>query len=243
MGFRSGTRIGQEQALLTPCSSIIAIVDPRDSRVVQFSQFSVKEFLTSPRLASPSRDVSHFHIILEPANTVLAQACMAVLLRLEDNVQGGGIIPLLDMLLNAESSMRNSRMSGHGKGLMNSLMQTSRTSHCGSGCMSLTPLPVTLHRFSCSVAPFHMSVATPLYYAALCRFHELAVSHCQVSASRGRWWWATSCRLPRQTADLTSEAWICTTDPSSLGPTKYDIFNTSHYGTCSMRQFLLANKH
>ena len=84
----------QEQALLSPCSSLIAIVDSGASRVVQFSHFSVKEFLTSPRLATPSRDVSNYHITLESAHTVLAQACVGVLLRLEDQVQGGGTIPL-----------------------------------------------------------------------------------------------------------------------------------------------------
>src|SRR6201996_7660233 len=42
----------QEQALLIACSSLIAIVEAGDSRVVQFSHFSVKEFLTSTRLAS-----------------------------------------------------------------------------------------------------------------------------------------------------------------------------------------------
>jgi hypothetical protein len=84
----------QEQALLAPFSSLIAIVDSGDSRVVQFSQFSVKEFLTSPRLATPSRDVSYFYITLEPTSTVLAQACMAVLLRSGDHVQGGGTISL-----------------------------------------------------------------------------------------------------------------------------------------------------
>src|SRR6266849_7817424 len=41
----------QEQALLIACSSLIAIVEAGFSRVVQFSHFSVKEFLTSPRLA------------------------------------------------------------------------------------------------------------------------------------------------------------------------------------------------
>jgi hypothetical protein len=41
----------QEQALLSSCSSLIAIVDAEDSWVVQFSHFSVKEFLMSSRLA------------------------------------------------------------------------------------------------------------------------------------------------------------------------------------------------
>jgi hypothetical protein len=74
----------QEQALLASCSSLIAIVDTGDSRVVQFSHFSVKEFLTSARLATSSQDVSRYHIALEPAHTILAQACVSVLLQLPD---------------------------------------------------------------------------------------------------------------------------------------------------------------
>ena len=71
----------QEQALLGSCSSLITIVEADDSRVVQFSHFSVKEYLTSERLATSSTDVSRYHIDLEPAHTILAQACMSVLLQ------------------------------------------------------------------------------------------------------------------------------------------------------------------
>ena len=74
----------QEQALLASCSSLIAVVGRGRSRVVQFSHFSVKEFLTSARLATSSQDLSRYHIALEPAHTILAQACVSVLLQLHD---------------------------------------------------------------------------------------------------------------------------------------------------------------
>ena len=77
----------QDQALLTSCSSLIAIVESYGSRIVQFSHFSVKEFLTSTRLATSSEDISHYHIVLEPAHTILAQACMSILLRSDDHVE------------------------------------------------------------------------------------------------------------------------------------------------------------
>jgi hypothetical protein len=73
----------QERALLTSCSSLIAIVGTGRSRVVQFSHFSVKEYLTSARRAS--QDVSQYHIALEHAHTILAQACVSVLLQLGDH--------------------------------------------------------------------------------------------------------------------------------------------------------------
>ena len=75
----------QERALLTSCSSLIAIVDTSRFRVVQFSHFSVKEYLTSARLATSSQDVSRYHIALEPAHTILAQACVSVLLQLDNH--------------------------------------------------------------------------------------------------------------------------------------------------------------
>ena len=77
----------QEQAVLSACSSLIAVVEDDGSRVVQFSHFSVKEFLTSDRLATSTIDASHYHhILLEPSHTIMAQACLSVLLRLDSHI-------------------------------------------------------------------------------------------------------------------------------------------------------------
>jgi hypothetical protein len=73
----------QEEALQAASSSLISIVDIYGSRVVQFSHCSVKEFLTSRRLAELSSDVSCYYISSESAHTVLAQACLGVLLWLD----------------------------------------------------------------------------------------------------------------------------------------------------------------
>ena len=81
----------QERALLTSCSSLIVVVDTGDSRVVQFSHFSVKEYLTSARLATSSQGVSRYHIALRPAHTILAQACVSVLLQLGDDDRPGDV--------------------------------------------------------------------------------------------------------------------------------------------------------
>jgi hypothetical protein len=78
----------QEQALLIACSSLIAIVETGDSRVVQFSHFSVKEFLTSSRLSTASGEVAAYRIDLENAHTILAQACPGVLLETHDEIDG-----------------------------------------------------------------------------------------------------------------------------------------------------------
>jgi hypothetical protein len=76
----------QEEAVMSACSSLVMIVNDGDSRIVQFSHFSVKEFLTANRLVEPIRDVSRYHIRLEAAHTILAQAYLGVLLRLDDRV-------------------------------------------------------------------------------------------------------------------------------------------------------------
>jgi ankyrin repeat protein len=76
-----------QQGVLATCSSLIVVVDSYDyshwrtTRVVQFAHFSVKEFLTADRLADIKADISRFHIRLEPAHTVIAQACLAILLQ------------------------------------------------------------------------------------------------------------------------------------------------------------------
>jgi hypothetical protein len=76
----------QEEAVMLACSSLVMIVKDGDSRVVQFSHFSVKEFLTAERLADPIRDVSRYHIRPEAAHAILVQACLGVLLQLDDRI-------------------------------------------------------------------------------------------------------------------------------------------------------------
>ena len=87
-----------EEAVFSACSTLITIIDDSDtdseadsdaegSKIVQFLHFSVKEYLTSDRLqTSDVTNIRQFYISLEPAHTILARACLAVLLQLEENV-------------------------------------------------------------------------------------------------------------------------------------------------------------
>ena len=81
----------KEEAVMSACSSLVIIIEDGDSRIVQFSHFSVKEFLTANRLMDPIRDVSRYHIRLDAAHTILAQACLGVLLRLDDHIDRDNI--------------------------------------------------------------------------------------------------------------------------------------------------------
>ena len=77
-----------EEAILSACSTLIAVIDDKEgSQIVQFSHFSVKEFLTSDRLDT-SEDVNlrHYHVSLDSAHYILAQACLTILLRLDERI-------------------------------------------------------------------------------------------------------------------------------------------------------------
>ena len=163
----------QEQALLSSCSSLIAIVESDESRIVQFSHFSVKEFLTSTRLATSSGGISRYHIALEPAHTILAQACMSVLLRLDNCVD--------------PSDVRNSSpLAGYAAEHWVAHVKFAKASSClrkGMEFLFDTDKPyfeawLQLHDVDTDHPmghPFTVreSQATPLYYAALCGFQDL----------------------------------------------------------------------
>ena len=89
-----------EAAVLFACSSLVSVIIVDGSRVVQFSHFSVKEFLTSDRLTS-MEDVSQFYIAEEPAHVILAQACLSVFFGVhdhtsEDSVEDIALLPYAD---------------------------------------------------------------------------------------------------------------------------------------------------
>jgi hypothetical protein len=71
--------------VLTTCSSLIMIVDVGGSRVIQFSHYSVKEYLISKRIAEAGNAVSQYQVLMGPAHTAVANACLAVLLKLSPN--------------------------------------------------------------------------------------------------------------------------------------------------------------
>jgi hypothetical protein len=168
----------QEQALLTSCSSLIAIVESDASRVVQFSHFSVKEFLTSARLATSSGDVMHYHIAAEPAHMILAQACMSALLRLDDRVEENDVrssCPLAEYA--AEHWVFHAKYENVSSCLqkaMEYLFDVDKPYF--SAWRKLCDIDTytggsPLYQFTPLVGA--RSNAVPLYYAALCGFQDL----------------------------------------------------------------------
>jgi ankyrin repeat protein len=180
----------QEEAVMSACSSLVIIVKDGDSRIVQFSHFSVKEFLTANRLAEPIRDVSRYHIRLEAAHTILAQACLGVLLRLDDHVNHDKIknFPLARYAAqywatHARFEIASSRI----KDGMECLFDADRP-HFATWLWIYNEDREDLSMSTkCPVKP----QAVPLYYVARLGFHDLAAhliaEHPEHVNARGGW--------------------------------------------------------
>ena len=166
----------QEQALLTSCSSLITIVDTGRSRVVQFSHFSVKEFLTSARLATSAQDVSCYNIVLAPAHTILAQSCLSTLLRLDNPVEDSSVekrSPLAGYA--AEHWVRHAQFEDVASRIKGIKYLFDLDKPYFAAWRQLHDIdtrpsrPSVLYLFTSD----SKSGATPLYYAALCGFPNL----------------------------------------------------------------------
>ena len=168
----------QEQALLIACSSLIAIVGAGDSRVVQFSHFSVKEFLTSPRLAIAIREVSDYHIDSNPAHTTLAQACLGVLLQTQHDVDGHAPEDHPLARYAAEHWTAHTQFEDVSSRLQRGMeylfdrdkphFEMWRTLYD----MDKKYIPGRSAAFNLFTST-RKSAGSPLYYAALCGFHDL----------------------------------------------------------------------
>jgi hypothetical protein len=167
----------QERALLTSCSSLIAIVDTGDSRVVQFSHFSVKEYLTSGRLTTSSQDVSRYHITFGTAHTLLAQACVCVLLELDDHDEQDDVeknAPLA--VYAAESWVRHAQfedVASRIKGMEDLFDLDKPYFAAWRGLYDIDikpPYDSVFYQFGYGSNP---GAKIPLYYAALCGFANL----------------------------------------------------------------------
>lgn len=170
----------QEQVVLSTCSSLITIADENGTQVVHFSHFTVKEFLTSPRLATSSVDVSRFHIQLEPAHTILAKACLGVLLRLDDCVDKRSLkktFPLARYA--AEHWVTHAQVESVSQQIrdgMEYLFDPEKPYFSAWRRVydiDVQPLPTADLKFFALKRSMNRNKATPLYYAALCGFYDL----------------------------------------------------------------------
>jgi hypothetical protein len=171
-----------EEAVLSTCSSLITVLDNRNwrgdvSRVVQFSHFSVKEFLISDRLASSTPDVSRYHILPGHAHTTLAQACLGFLLHLDDGLDRKTAfgLPLTEYATRhwvAHAQFED--VASHVKDGMQSLFDPDEP-HLVRWLKKWDIDPGSQVPLS--------DIPNPLYYASLCGFHDL-VEHLVINHPR-----------------------------------------------------------
>ena len=176
------------QAVLSTCSSLITVIDDGDSQVVQFSHFSVKEYLTSDRLANANPDVSRYHILPESAHTILAQACLGVILRFDDHVDKDTAenIPLAKYA--AEHWVSHAQfkdVSSRIRDAMEYLFDADKPHFAAWRQVHDFDGDSDWYRFSPAIVPD----GGPLYYASLCGLYSvakhLAVNHPKHVNARG----------------------------------------------------------
>ncbi|KAH9060230.1 hypothetical protein EDB87DRAFT_620864 [Lactarius vividus] len=178
----------QEEAVLSTCSSLIAVVPDGDSLVVQFSHFSVKEYLTSSRMAQSQGDVSRFHVDLESAHTILAQACLGTLLRLDEHSDAEGF-PLVEYAAQHwVDHAQFEKVSTRVRDGMDDLFDSSKPYFAAWLRVYETDDDIPNPWYYSS---YYSQAGSPLYYAALYGFYDLSerliVKHPeQVNAGGGR---------------------------------------------------------
>jgi ankyrin repeat protein len=159
----------QHQAVLSTCSSLITVVDDGNSQVVQFSHFSVKEYLTSNRLANANGDVSRYYILPESAHTILAQACLSVLLRFDEHVVNYHTVKNIPLAMYAAGHwVDHAQFKGVSSRIRDAMEYFFDADK---------PHFAAWHRVhNIDTGWFGLSGCRggPLYYASLCGFHDLA---------------------------------------------------------------------
>ena len=162
-----------EEAILSTCPGLLTILDVDGSRVVQFSHFSVMEYLTSERLAKAGKEISRYHILPRSAHSILLQASLSALLSLDNQVD--------------KISMKNSPLAIYAAQHWVDHAQYENLSSTIGDAIELLFDPTKSH-FATWVwihdidRPFQEAMSTdhptpprtvPLYYATLCGFQGL----------------------------------------------------------------------
>ena len=134
--------------------------------------------MTSERLATSSGDVSRYHIDLETAHTILAQACIGVFLRADSHVEENDVeksSPLAEYAaLHWVTHAQFERVSSFLRKAMEYLFDLDRPYF--AAWVELHDIDTYPDWMSSPLYPFAVrtkSSATPLYYAALCGFKDL----------------------------------------------------------------------
>jgi len=183
-----------EEELLSACSTLISINDVEGSKIVQFSHFSVKEYLTADHTREAEvEDIRRYHIPTNDAHAILARACLTVLLQLDEKVDKKRLVSFPLVSYAAQYWAEHARIEGvelQVKGIMTCLFDPKKP-HLGAWIW-IHDLDSDIKRPMESIDEHPSRVdATPLYYASLCGLslmakHLITTRHDDVNAKCGR---------------------------------------------------------
>ena len=163
-------------AVLSTCSTLLAVVKANEYdniRVVQFSHFSVKEYLTSTRFAEKHDAISHrFHFTLTPAHTLVAGACLGILLQLDKNTTRDSLWKLPLTQYAAEHWFMHARFEGVSQSVEEGMKQLFDASkpHLAVWVWVYDLLhPWDQNK---TFTPWARPKGTALHYAAFCGLHH-----------------------------------------------------------------------
>ena len=163
-----------EEAVLSTCSTFITIVDDKGSKIVQFSHFSVKEFLTSDRLQTSNVvNIRQYYIPLEPAHAILARACVIVLMQLDEKEDDEGFRALPLASYATESWIRHTQFGNVPSRIQDSLFYlfNPQKPHFRPRILLRSIKDLFSSYLMCFDEPYEIS---PLSFAAFCGFSGLA---------------------------------------------------------------------
>ena len=155
-----------EEAVLLTCSNLVAVVEDHGERTAQFSHPSVQQFLTSDCIAN-YKDVSDFQVLLEPAHTFVARACLSLLL--DEHNETGTIHDSPLHSYAAEYWVYHARFGNVQSSIREGMERLfdKKGPHFTAwiGAYDLDGLKKS--------SPMPLAYPAPLYYAALCGFCDL----------------------------------------------------------------------
>ena len=248
--FNTSWRLGDaEEAVLSACSSLITITNLDGARIVQFAHFSVKEFLTSDRLATGCEDLSPYHVVPKLAHSILARSSLSVLLQLDDHIN--------------KDSIRNFPLTGyaarywfvHGQFENVSLTIREATERLFDQEKPHFAAWVWVHdiddpwREPTPTTHPELPEAHPLYYAVLCGLpwlieHLITAYPCDVDSRGG--WYETPLLAALMTEDLDIASLLlqCGANVNVLDNEGWSpLHRASFYGRIDIVRFLLDHEH
>ena len=174
--FCKGSRLTDPaEAVLSTCPTLLSLVNVENTRVVQFAHFSVKEFLTSTRFSEKRDTISgRYYIPMTAAQTVITQACLGMLLGLDENITRDSLMefPLAEYA--SKHWFEHARIDSVSKGVIGGMKQLFDRAkpHFAVWLWICNPSVPSWRQTERAEKPFPPH-GTPLHYAALCGLRDV----------------------------------------------------------------------